>query len=223
MNNDDFRLLAVQHALDALKALAALAVDPAAAATGQHAAKIGGYCTRSCTLFSFEPSQEPKKCFRTGSFGAWFRRVLTTSQSDRKWLAIAINLPSPAPRIWVWLLHYDIVSSGLHATILRHSSIGRARNAIAAGHRPVESSQCRGTVRSVAQWRRPANANPSLPYRRAGMPVTGPFHRGSWTKAPDDESTANADSCQIRGPGSRSFVSRRCKPATRVIFAVLLG
>ena len=97
MNNDDFRLLAVQHALDALKALAALAVDPAAAATGQHAAKIGGYCTRSCTLFSFEPGQELAKGFCTGPFGAFYRRIVTASQSERKWLAIAINLPSPAP------------------------------------------------------------------------------------------------------------------------------
>jgi hypothetical protein len=39
MNNEDFRSLAGQHALDALKALAALAVDPAAAARDREHAR----------------------------------------------------------------------------------------------------------------------------------------------------------------------------------------
>jgi hypothetical protein len=39
MNNDDFRSLAGRHALDALKALAALAVDPAAAARDREHAR----------------------------------------------------------------------------------------------------------------------------------------------------------------------------------------
>jgi hypothetical protein len=39
MNNDDFRSLARRHALDALKALAAIAVDPSAAARDREHAR----------------------------------------------------------------------------------------------------------------------------------------------------------------------------------------
>jgi hypothetical protein len=78
----------------------------------------------SCTLFSFEPGQELAKGFCAGPFGAFYGRIAIASQSDRKRLAIAINLPSPAPRIWVRLLHHEMVSSGLHATIVRHGPVG---------------------------------------------------------------------------------------------------
>jgi hypothetical protein len=66
-----------------------------------------GPWTRLCTLFSFESGQEPTKSFRTGPFGASLRRMVTTSQSNRKRLAVATNLPSPAPRIGVRLLYDD--------------------------------------------------------------------------------------------------------------------
>ena len=77
----------------------------------------------SCALFSFEPGQELAKGFCTGPFGAFYRRIVIASQSDRKWLAIAINLPSPAPRIWVRLLHREMVSSVFQ--ILRLPSDGK--------------------------------------------------------------------------------------------------
>ena|ERR1700735_199452 len=77
-----------------------------------------GARARLCILFSFERGQELAKSFCTGPFGAFYRRIAIASQSDRKWLAISINLPPPPPRMWVRLLHHEMVSGGLHATIL---------------------------------------------------------------------------------------------------------
>jgi hypothetical protein len=95
--------------------------------TCQHVTKMG-LSTRSCIiLFTFEPGQKLAKGFCTGPFSAPYRRIAIASQSDRKWLAIAINLPSPAPRISVRLLHYEVVSSVFHATkILWLPSDGKA-------------------------------------------------------------------------------------------------
>jgi hypothetical protein len=71
---------------------------------------------RTRLLFSFEPGQELTKRFRAGPFGASLRRIVTASEPNRKRPGIAADLPSPSPRIGVWLLYDDIVSSGFHAT-----------------------------------------------------------------------------------------------------------
>jgi hypothetical protein len=48
---------------------------------------------------------------------------------------------------------------------------------------------------------RARNGNPSLPHRKARVPVTGLFHR-KWDESADREPTANGDSCQIKCTGA---------------------
>jgi hypothetical protein len=182
-----------------------------------------------CTLFSGEARQELTKRLCSGPFGASFKRVVAASQPSKKWLAVAINLPAPSPRLGVRLPHDDMIfGDRLHATIVRQSSI-----ACKAGGWPQRRVQCtrgqpdhrcKGTSSPVAvssKSRRLSKfrqtepkATRFRPFRWAGRhpcPVTSVYpHLAALKDHPEDTFLGATDPCPGRQMERDLFRNGQC-------------